>query len=580
MNRVRHSEHYFAPQKPIASTIAKGLISILIFVIVAIIVAIFTITYSLKDAEIINVAGSLRMQSYRLAYDIKTDSNKLQQHSQMLEQSLNSPVMKSLDNPLVPNEIKYQYLSIQNRWHSLSIDIKTGREADYLTAVEALVDQLDIFVLNLQRFSENKLKAFAFAGAGCLLLIFIVTMLIMRFVRNKIVKPLEDLVIASQSIQDKNFTIQLDINSDTELDVLGHCYQSMARELALLYQGLEAAVDKKTHELQQANDALKILYDSSEALSSSRLTIQDFQSVLDAFEKVDGIQACRLLIDEKEGGGIELIAGQQQDNVEWRNFPLEEQAMPLGLLEWQQTSGQIDQLLMENLGRIMARALYFSHNQKQTEQLILMQERATIARELHDSLAQSLSYLKIQITLLKRNLNQDLCAKRCEVATGIIKEVDEVLAQAYTQLRELLSTFRLKIEDAHFGEALKQLLQPLQAQTKASLNVDNQLLSMELDAQQQVHLLQYIREAVLNAIKHSHASQVNVYCYQDNSDIHIKVEDNGQGFDVNQPKPNHYGLGIMQERASRLGAEHHIESMLGKGCLVRLKMTLGANEPS
>ena len=203
MNWTRHSEHYFAPQKPIASTIAKGLISILIFVIVAIIVATFTITYSLKDAEMINVAGSLRMQSYRLAYDIKTDSDKLQQHSKMLEKSLNSPVMKSLDNPVVPNDIKYQYLSIQNRWHGLSIDINTGREADYLTEVEALVEQLDTFVLNLQRFSENKLKVFAFAGAGCLLLIFIVTMLIMRFVRNKIVKPLEDLVIASQSIQIK-----------------------------------------------------------------------------------------------------------------------------------------------------------------------------------------------------------------------------------------------------------------------------------------------------------------------------------------------------------------------------------------
>lgn len=162
--------------------------------------------------------------------------------------------------------------------------------------------------------------------------------------------------------------------------------------------------------------------------------------------------------------------------------------MSLGKLEWQQTSNKADNLVMESLGHIVARALYFGHNQKQTEQLILMQERATIARELHDSLAQSLSYLKIQVTLLKRNLNQELCAKRCDVATSIIKDVDEVLAQAYTQLRELLSTFRLQIEEAHFGEALKQLLEPLKSQTQAQLVVDNQLLSIDLDAQQQVHL--------------------------------------------------------------------------------------------
>lgn len=574
MNVTHNSGHYLTPKKPIASTIAKGLTSILILAVVAIFVAMFTITYSLKDAEVINVAGSLRMQSYRLAYDIQSHSSQLPNHIQSFDESLNSSTMQTLNMAIVPTAIQQQYQNILLRWQHLSHEIRSGNNVDYLNQVEGLVAELDQFVLNLQRFSENKLTAFALAGALCLFLIFMITVLIVRFARNKVVKPLKQLVIASQEIQAKNFDIDLDINSQTELDVLGQCYQSMADELARLYHGLELAVDEKTRELQQANDALKILYDCSEALSSSRLSISDFQTVLNTFGKIDGIDACRLSIDEKEGGQIELVAGNYDPNQGWKCFYLEENNMPLGKLEWQQASNKADNLVMESLGHIVARALYFGHNQKQTEQLILMQERATIARELHDSLAQSLSYLKIQVTLLKRNLNQDLCAQRCDVATSIIKDVDEVLAQAYTQLRELLSTFRLQIEEAHFGEALKQLLEPLKSQTQSQLVVDNQLLSIDLDAQQQVHLLQFIREAVLNSIKHSAANNIHVDCHHSRGMIKVTIEDDGVGFDINKPKLNHYGLSIMKERASRLGGECHIDSTLGLGSKIHLTMTL------
>lgn len=574
MNAIRYSKYYVAPKKPIASTIAKGLMSILILAVIAIVVGMLTMVYSLKDAEMINVSGSLRMQTYRLAYDIQTQSPHLPRHIQSMNESLHSPSMQSLDTMIVPDSIKQEYQQVLHRWKLLSFQLESENPSGYLNQVEGMVAQLDNFVFNLQRFSENKLKIFALASALCLLLVSIITVLIVRFARNKIVQPLGELVAASQSIQDKNFDIRLNINSETELDVLGQCYQSMANELAQLYHGLELAVDKKTQQLQQANDALTILYDCSEALSSSRLSIPDFQSVLDSFIQVDGVLACRLSIDEKEGGQIELTVGQSQASLEWKQFQLEENNMPLGVLQWQQTNPQLDKVLMESLGHILARALYFTHNQKQTEQLILMQERATIARELHDSLAQSLSYLKIQVTLLKRNLNQELCVKRCEVATDIIKEVDQVLSQAYTQLRELLNTFRLKIEEAHFGEALKQLLHPLKSQTDARLYVDNQLLSIGLDAQQQVHLLQFIREAVLNAIKHAKANNIDVVCHQDDSLIRVTIEDDGVGFDVNKPKLNHYGLSIMQERASRLGADCSIQSHIGQGTQIRLELQL------
>ncbi|WP_239500624.1 histidine kinase, partial [Streptococcus pneumoniae] len=63
--------------------------------------------------------------------------------------------------------------------------------------------------------------------------------------------------------------------------------------------------------------------------------------------------------------------------------------------------------IMQNLAQMLARALYFHKNLRQKEQILLMEERSIIARELHDSLAQVLSFLQIQLTLLKHNLKKE-----------------------------------------------------------------------------------------------------------------------------------------------------------------------------
>lgn len=103
---------------------------------------------------------------------------------------------------------------------------------------------------------------------------------------------------------------------------------------------------------------------------------------------------------------------------------------------------------------MLGRGVYFNRAQKQHQYLLLMEERATIARELHDSLAQTLSFLRIQLTLLRR-------AADTPAAKAIIDDFDRTLADAYRQLRELLATFRLNIQEADLNAALEQLLQPL-----------------------------------------------------------------------------------------------------------------------
>ena len=79
----------------------------------------------------------------------------------------------------------------------------------------------------------------------------------------------------------------------------------------------------------------------------------------------------------------------------------------LAVLSWQAGLPCPDPRMMKNLGQMVAKALYSHKTQRQQEQLLLMEERSIIARELHDSLAQVLSFLQIQLTLLKHNLKKE-----------------------------------------------------------------------------------------------------------------------------------------------------------------------------
>lgn len=558
------------PLKPVTTTIARAMLAILLLSVMTTSFALLTLASSLNDAEAVNVSGSLRMQSYRLAYDIQTGSSQFSEHLDQFEQSLFSPSMAALEHWTVPTDIKVHYYNLIGRWENLHPLLNDGEKHLFLDEVANFVDRIDRFVFELQEFSVIKLQVLSIAGGIGLSLILIVALFTIHFTQRKVVSPLNQLVGASKQIQNGHFDISLDVKSDNELGILAGTFSKMAADLGKLYRGLEKSVDEKTRRLRHANESLQVLYNCSQELSVSRLSSQNFSAMLDTLIEIEGLTATKLVIDENNGINTEITTGKPSEQQQWHYQDLELDGQVLGQLWWQYTLPCPDKNLIDNIARTLARGIYYNRAQKQAEQLLLMEERATIARELHDSLAQSLSYLKIQITLLKRQLGKN----ETESAMQIITDIDSGLSGAYTQLRELLSTFRLTIKEANFGEALIEMLKPLDEQTDAMLIVDNNLSSLNLDAHHQVHLLQLIREAVLNAIKHAEADEIIVSCNQDGDHVNIKINDDGEGFDPANEKLNHYGLAIMTERASRLNGELTINTTQGSGCEVALSFSL------
>ena len=570
----RSSELFNNVKKSVTRTIASAMMLILLLSVATTGFAIFTLASSLNDAEAVNVSGSMRMQSYRLAHDIQSESVDYSSHIDLFEQSIYSHSMLALQHWSVPDDITKDYYRLILRWHELKSVLKSQDRDRYLVLVAGFVKQIDAFVFKLQHYSEQKLINLAWIGGLGLGGILFVSMFVVHFVRLEVVRPLRALVFASEQIQNRSFNVSLNVSSDNEMGILTRTFNNMAHDLGQLYRGLEQAVNEKTRKLQHANQSLQVLYDTSKELTASRIHQENFQAILQHIVSLEGIRAVKLEIDQIGEPNWILTEGEEcrhDCDSECHSKTLTLDGEHLGYLHWKAGLPCPNESLIDNFVQILSRAVYYNRAQRQAEQLLLMEERATIARELHDSLAQALSYLKIQVSLLKRSVKGLPDEVAVAQTAQVIAELDTGLSSAYTQLRELLTTFRLSIKEGSFGQALQEMVATLDEQTTAVISLNNQLSSTELDAHQQVHLLQLIREATINAIKHAQAENINIECLESDGFVTVRVEDDGVGFDRQDEKLNHYGMSIMQERAARLHADLSVEAQRDMGCTVTLE---------
>ncbi len=176
-----------------------------------------------------------------------------------------------------------------------------------------------------------------------------------------------------------------------------------------------------------------------------------------------------------------------------------------------------------------------------------MEERAAIARELHDSIAQSLSCMKMQISCLQ--MQGDALPQESRELLGQIRHE---LNASWRQLRELLTTFRLQLNEPGLKAALVASCQEFSARLGFPVVLDYQLPPRLVPSHQAIHLVQIAREALNNAFKHADASEIRVSVTLQEGQVRLCVADNGRGLPDNAGRTNHYGLIIMRDRAQSL----------------------------
>lgn len=550
-------------QRSVRASLARAFFYIVLLSMLSTGVALITLASSLRDAEAVNVAGSLRMQSYRLGYDLQSSSSRIEEHLAIYNRTLGSQALINPGRIWIPEEVLKRYHALNVTWGEMEQHIRHGDKAWYDANITAYVQQIDEYVLALQHYAERKMMQVVATSVVGFMAIFTLVFFTLRRFRHQVVAPLNKLMLASESIERGEFRFPpLDVALPNEIGLLAQGFTRMADELQRLYRSLEEKVEQKTLSLQEANRTLEVLYSCSQALSASTIDQHCFTQILQLVRQKEQVGYLELQVGEN----WLLREGTQRSDVLWQSVPVMQQDHELGQLRWQAAAGTPPLALMQSVANMLGRGLYFNQAQKHYQQLLLMQERATIARELHDSLAQVLSYLRIQLTLLKRSVPEEN-----HNARRIIDDFSQALNDAYRQLRELLTTFRLTLQQADLPAALREMIAPLRQQTDAAIHLDCTMPTQALDAQQQVHLLQIIREAVLNAIKHAGAQDISITCATSPEGEHrASILDNGSGIASLKEPEGHYGLNIMHERAARLGGTLTISRPAEGGTLISI----------
>lgn len=197
-------------------------------------------------------------------------------------------------------------------------------------------------------------------------------------------------------------------------------------------------------------------------------------------------------------------------------------------------------------------------------------ERHFIARELHDSIAQSLGFLKIQIHLMRKAIEK--CDQ--DMASFVLAELDAGLANSIADVRELLVHFRTRTDSGEIETAVQETLQKFQNQSGLKAYFESSGVSTELAPDVQIQVLNVLQESLSNIRKHAQASRVDVKLVRGQI-WQLSVRDDGKGFDTSGDKSLfHVGLNIMHERAELISAKLAVESSEGSGTTVTLQVPL------
>ncbi|MCW8908912.1 MAG: histidine kinase [Sedimenticola sp.] len=233
--------------------------------------------------------------------------------------------------------------------------------------------------------------------------------------------------------------------------------------------------------------------------------------------------------------------------------------------------------LLFTIGSHLGIAIAKHRSDEEARRLSIIEERTTLAHELHDSLAQTLASLRLQVRMLDETLEE--ADDDRSLARNELKRIKNSLDEAHTELRELLHNFLAPVDQRGLVPALEKMTQRFRQDTGVSIFFQSSCRQVNMGASEEMQLLRIVQESLANIRKHAHAHTVRVLLTCSlNGEYRLLVEDDGVGFDNvhQQGSPGeHIGLTIMEERARKVGAELKIESEPGEGTRVELTYTPG-----
>lgn len=236
-------------------------------------------------------------------------------------------------------------------------------------------------------------------------------------------------------------------------------------------------------------------------------------------------------------------------------------------------------LLFRSIGEHLGMALENARLKRENLRITLTNERQMMAAEVHDSLAQTLAYMKMRTALLQ----DALADAEQDKANKYASDLGQALDEAYAQLRELLSQFRSRMDPMGLVHAVEGLAHGFKDRTGINLEYQNRVADFRLSVDQEAQVFFIIQEALANVARHSAATLARL-TLEGAGDYYVAtVEDNGRGgqgffaianrtsgFEEHPKLRDHFGLTIMRERARKIGGRVDVANLPEGGFRVRL----------
>jgi len=527
------------------------------------------------------------------------------------------------------NDVREQMNKLQQNWYDnikpgirriLNSPQREAQEEmleDFQPVLEKFVGSVDVLVGMVE--SNNALVATLLRSfqIGLASLALIGTVLLIRLFYLMVVRPITRLQEGLQRMGEGDFDVRLPITSRDEFGELANGFNQMAAQLQEIYATLEQRIVEKTHSIEIKNRELMALYDVAVILNSSTAIKPLCGIVLDKLSVLVGSHDGVVRLIDHTGKQLKIVATHGVS----KSFLAEGNCLTVGdslcgnvtydgvvinsdfaipatpavqyackqdgfqavvavpIRSKQQLKGMLNLffkdprilspseiLLLESVGQHLGIAFENQRLIAREKEMAVSEERNLLAQELHDSIAQSLAYLNIQVQLLHEDLQQGLTSEALQGLEQIRMGVQE----SYDNVRELLVYFRIRIDNADLYTALSSALEKFEGQTGITVTFSQRGTVPELPPEHILQVMHIVQESLSNIRKHAKASRVDVELVSDR-ECALCIRDDGIGFvAANHAGDAHVGLSIMRERTHRIGAELALESAPGQGTLVRL----------
>jgi two-component system nitrate/nitrite sensor histidine kinase NarX len=233
-----------------------------------------------------------------------------------------------------------------------------------------------------------------------------------------------------------------------------------------------------------------------------------------------------------------------------------------------------DQVLamLRSIGELLGLALDNARLERENLKATVLQERQMMAAEVHDSVAQSLAFVKMRLPLLHDAMHAHDDAR----AQKYYADIRATVSEAHTGLRQILTDFHTRPDPQGFMHAVRALVADFEPRTGIAFELDDRVGELPLAPQAQSQAFHVVQEALANVARHSMARHASLRVALQDGQVELQIEDDGTGvaLEPREAATTHYGIDIMRARARRLGGTLSLAARPGGGTCVSLRFPL------